>query len=63
MGIFRIIKTSKYLELTYGGKWKFDRKSKTWMCNDGRYANYRLTGRDINGEYTGESSLYVYSPQ
>lgn len=27
---------SKYLSETYGGKWKYDRKSSCWLCDDGK---------------------------
>lgn len=45
----------------YGGKWKYCRKQGQWNCDDGiRYVCDVLTGKDFDGEYTGESSLCMY---
>jgi len=49
------------LSRRFGGKWKYKGFSGRWDCDDGiRYVCYVLTGRDIDGEYTGESSLCMY---
>lgn len=51
---------SSYLGRKFGGKWKYNRASE-WHCDDGiRYVCHVLTGRDHNGEYTGESRKCMY---
>ena len=52
---------TKLLARKYGGKWKYIGFQGTWECDDGnRYCHRVATGRDMNGEYTGESSIYLY---
>lgn len=56
-----MISISKALEIKYGGKWTYDRKLGQWNCNDeDRYVCNVLTGKDYDGEYTGESQMCLY---
>jgi len=56
----KLIKITNFLSKKYGGKWKYIPKC-GWECDDGiRYVQKVLTGKDISGEYTGETSLCLY---
>lgn len=58
----KIVTVSKKLEELLGGKWKWNRQTYQWDCDDGdRYVSKVLTGKDYNGEYTGETTMYMYS--
>ena len=51
----------KKLAQKYGGKWTYNRSSGSWHCDDGiRYVCNVLTGKDYEGEYTGESTMCMY---
>jgi len=57
----KAISITKLLAQKFGGKWQYDKKSHQWRADDNnRYVRYVLTGRDYEGEYTGESSLCMY---
>lgn len=44
----------------FGGQWTYER-GWGWNCDDGvRYVMRVLTGKDMNGEYTGATSLCLY---
>lgn len=52
---------TKYFNKKFGGQWKFNRKRSAYECNDNnRYILRVLTEIDRTGEYTGESSFYLY---
>lgn len=51
---------SHVLTEKFGGKWKYQICDSTWRRADGAYCAHVLTGRDYDGEYTGESRLCVY---
>lgn len=52
---------SDSLEIRFGGKWVYDRCHNQWNCDDGnRYVCSALTGRDFEGEYTGETRMFLY---
>jgi hypothetical protein len=58
---FKVESVVNELAKKYGGKWIYDRRSGTWECDDGiKYVCKILTGVDMDGEYTGESSLCLY---
>lgn len=57
----RIKSFGQYLEEKFGGKWKYNSSSAQWDKDDGSaYVCNVLTGRDMDGEYTGETSRCMY---
>lgn len=53
---------SEWFEQRFGGKWELHSEADgVWECDDGnRYVQSVLTGVDMNGEYTGETSFCMY---
>lgn len=50
-----------WLKEHYPGSWKYCRHSKMWICEDrGLQVTRVATGRDLDGEYTGEWSMCLY---
>lgn len=57
---FKTEPTTRYLARKFGGKWRY-LIGQGWECEDGnRYVHSVLTGRDYDGEYTGDSRLCLY---
>lgn len=56
-----IIRIAKTLSAKHGGSWQYNRKTRQWFSDDNnRYVHWVLTGKDFDGEYTGDCSLCMY---
>jgi len=50
-----------YLRDKYGETWQYDRRAYQWRQIDGTlYAHKVLTGKDFEGEYTGQWTMCLY---
>ena len=57
----KTVSRSDQLSEKCGGRWSYHSPSRQWRCEDGnRYVQTVLTGKDMEGEYTGETSLCMY---
>jgi hypothetical protein len=52
------------LERDYGGAWDYDRRSRRWVCRDGRYATWiHVGGVDVNGEAAVGAGLFLFDQE